>query len=221
MQTHFAFYREMRSASYKNKVVRERSWEEIFTFLDDEYDAKTSEKKETGEKIMNKWTNIRDAFIRSLKSKSGQEENKNYIYHEHLQFLSTSQEPSDTDSSMLLEESLEQNNTTLDVEEDSTNSSTSINRPAKKRSRSNKELTDIEKEIMIELKRPRLEEHKCTFFTSFEEYVADMTENEKLKLHMDILKSISEIKASRPQAVPMYVYTHENQIVRKNCVYHY
>ncbi|GBL78406.1 hypothetical protein AVEN_136067-1 [Araneus ventricosus] len=64
---------DKRSASYKNEVVRERSWEEIFTFLDDEYDAKTSsEKKETGEKIMNKWTNIRDAFIRSLKSKSGQ-----------------------------------------------------------------------------------------------------------------------------------------------------
>ncbi|GBN20636.1 hypothetical protein AVEN_99122-1 [Araneus ventricosus] len=113
---------------------------------------------------------------------------------------------------MLLEESLEQNNTTLDAEEDSTNSSTSINRPAKKRSRSNNELTDIEKEIMIELKRPRLQESKCTFFTFFEEYVADMTENEKLKLHMDILKSISEIKASRPQAVPMYVYTHKNQI---------
>ncbi|GBL78404.1 hypothetical protein AVEN_136066-1 [Araneus ventricosus] len=117
---------------------------------------------------------------------------------------------------MLLEESLEQNNTTLDVEEDSTNSSTSISKPAKKRSRSNKELTDIEKEIMIELKRPRLEEPKCTFFTSFEEYVADMTEIEKLKLHMDILKSISEIKASRPQAVPMYVYTHEKQLTLHN-----
>ncbi|GBN17222.1 hypothetical protein AVEN_87601-1 [Araneus ventricosus] len=82
---------------------------------------------------------------------------------------------------MLLAERLEQNNTILDVEEDSTNSSTSINRPAKKRSRSNQEFTDIEKETMVELKRPRLEEPKCTFFTSFEEYVADMTENEKIK----------------------------------------
>ncbi|GBN20637.1 hypothetical protein AVEN_216615-1 [Araneus ventricosus] len=46
---------DKRSTNYKNKMVRERSWEEIFTFLDDEYDAKTSsEKKETGEKIMDK-----------------------------------------------------------------------------------------------------------------------------------------------------------------------
>ncbi|GBN77001.1 hypothetical protein AVEN_19544-1 [Araneus ventricosus] len=147
---------DKRDANYKNKVVRERSWEEIYTFLDDEYDAKTSSGRiETGEKIMYKWTNIRDAFVRSLKSKrwtssSKKKKKKNYIYHEHLQFLLTSQDPSDTDSSMLLEESLEQNNTTLDVEEDSTNSSTSINRPAKKRSRSNIELTDIEKEIMVE-----------------------------------------------------------------------
>ncbi|GBN09348.1 hypothetical protein AVEN_156309-1 [Araneus ventricosus] len=76
-------------------------------------------------------------------------------------------------------------NTTLDVEEDSTNSSISINRPATKRSRSNIEVTGIEKEIMIKLKRPRLEEPKCTFFfISFEEYVAVMTAYGHIKIHI-------------------------------------
>ncbi|CAL1299597.1 unnamed protein product, partial [Larinioides sclopetarius] len=111
---------------------------------------------------------------------------------------------------MLLEESFEQHNETLEMEEDISNSSTSA-KPPKKRSRNNKEINDIEKEIMLELKRPRMEQPRCNFFSSFEEYLTYMNEHEKLKLHMDILKSISEIKASRPETVPLYLYTNENQ----------
>lgn len=43
-----------------------------------------------------------------------------------------------------------------------------------------------------------------TFFTSFEEYVTDMSEAEKLELHMKILQSISDIKAKRTQIVYFY-----------------
>lgn len=40
---------DKRNNDYRNKVVRDRSWEEIFKFLDDDYEGKTSvEKKETG-----------------------------------------------------------------------------------------------------------------------------------------------------------------------------
>lgn len=40
---------DKRDNDYRNKIVRERSWEEIFKFLDDNYEGKTStEKKETG-----------------------------------------------------------------------------------------------------------------------------------------------------------------------------
>lgn len=40
---------DKRDDNYRNKVVRERSWEEVFKFLDDEYEAKTAaEKKQTG-----------------------------------------------------------------------------------------------------------------------------------------------------------------------------
>ena len=36
---------------------------------------------------------------------------------------------------------------------------------------------------------------------SFEEYITDMTESEKLELHMSILKNISDIKSRRTQNV--------------------
>ncbi|GJQ87835.1 hypothetical protein Trydic_g1803 [Trypoxylus dichotomus] len=62
-----------KSEEYKNKIIREKSWEEIFRLIDDTYENKTTEeKKRTGEIIQQKWGNVRDAFIRSLKTKNGQ-----------------------------------------------------------------------------------------------------------------------------------------------------
>lgn len=48
---------------------------------------------------MQKWTNIRDAFFRSLKTKSGDSAKKNMCV-EHLQFLLKFAEKADTDSNM-------------------------------------------------------------------------------------------------------------------------
>lgn len=36
---------------------------------------------------MGKWSNIRDSFLRSLRTKSGDGAKRSYIYSEHLQFL--------------------------------------------------------------------------------------------------------------------------------------
>lgn len=40
-----------------------------------------------GDAITTKWQNIRDAFVRSLKKKSGQAVQRKYVYHDQLQFL--------------------------------------------------------------------------------------------------------------------------------------
>ena len=40
---------DKQSDFYKNKIEREKAWEEFFMFLDDEYEGKTSQqRKETG-----------------------------------------------------------------------------------------------------------------------------------------------------------------------------
>lgn len=49
---------------------------------------------------MNKWSNIRDTFIKSLKTKSGQAAKKKYIYSDNLQFLLKTVTPDETDSSI-------------------------------------------------------------------------------------------------------------------------
>ena len=42
---------DKRDPNYQNKIVKENSWEEIFKFFDDGFEAKTSlEKKEIGKK---------------------------------------------------------------------------------------------------------------------------------------------------------------------------
>ncbi len=155
--------------------------------------------------------------MRSLKTKSGQGAKKTYIYHEHLQFLLAYQESSQTESSMLLDS----NEVSKDVHEIESADDIAVlpavlpaastscfadtnNKLLKNQKRSRNELNDIEKEIMFELKKPKMEEQKCTFFTSFESYVTDMSETEKLQLHMNILKCITDIKARRTQNV--YVY---------------
>ncbi|KAM3962916.1 uncharacterized protein ACR2FA_003013 [Aphomia sociella] len=73
--------------NYKDRVERRSAWEEIFRLLDVGYDEMSAEEKRiTGELILNKWTNIRDTFVKSLKTKMGKPKRK-YLLHQHLKFL--------------------------------------------------------------------------------------------------------------------------------------
>lgn len=49
-----------------------------------------------GISIMKKWENIRDAFTRSLKTKTGDAAKSSYEYGEHLQFLLKSSKKEET-----------------------------------------------------------------------------------------------------------------------------
>lgn len=71
-----------------------------------------------GDVIIGKWQNIRDAFIRSLKKKSGQGYTKNYIYSEQLKFLLKIAQKDDTESSIIEEELTEDINVEDNVSEE-------------------------------------------------------------------------------------------------------
>lgn len=68
--------------------------------------------------IIGKWHNIRDAFIRSLKKKSGQGYTKNYIYSEQLKCLLKIAQKDNTESSIIEEESTENINVDDNVSEE-------------------------------------------------------------------------------------------------------
>ncbi|PZC79218.1 hypothetical protein B5X24_HaOG216706 [Helicoverpa armigera] len=75
--------------NYKDRLERRNAWEEIFNILDDTYEEMTPEEKRiTGELVLAKWTNIRDTFLKSLKTKLGKPKKK-YLLHDHLEFLVT------------------------------------------------------------------------------------------------------------------------------------
>ncbi|RVE53523.1 hypothetical protein evm_001893 [Chilo suppressalis] len=77
---------------YKDRFERRKAWEEIFSVIDEEYESMSNEERRlTGENVLNKWTNIRDTFVKSLRPKMGKPRRK-YILHDHLQFLLKGQE---------------------------------------------------------------------------------------------------------------------------------
>ncbi|CAH2090252.1 unnamed protein product [Euphydryas editha] len=195
------------SEEFKNKSLREKSWQEIFSCLDDTYEEQSrEEKKKTGLIIMSKWANIRDAFMRSLKTKNGQVKKK-YLYSEYLQFLLGCQEHSDMENSIICAD--DESSIELNERESQSNfhiidfvDTNSIN-DIRKTKRSKSDFNDTEKEPLDHLKRKDTESMSSNnenFFTSFLPYIYDMTESEKLELHMDILKSIKDIKQSRTQS---------------------
>jgi hypothetical protein len=52
---------------------------------------------------MEKWDNTRDAFIRSLRKKSGQAVTEKYVYADFLQFLLKKSDKDDKESSICVE----------------------------------------------------------------------------------------------------------------------
>ncbi|XP_045451867.1 uncharacterized protein LOC123660890 [Melitaea cinxia] len=194
------------SEEFKNKSLREKSWQEIFSSLDDTYEEQSrEEKKKTGVIIMSKWANIRDAFMRSLKTKNGQVKKK-YLYSEYLQFLLGCQALNEMDSSMCGDEE-----NSMELHERESQSSihiidfvdTNSMHDTRKAKRPKRDFDDTEKESLDRSKCKELESMSNSnenFFTSFLPYIYDMTESEKLELHMDILKSIKDIKQNRTQS---------------------
>lgn len=117
-----------------------------------------------------------------------------------MQFLLSIQEPSETHSSTLVEpvEEEEDSNERLDDPSQPTPSTSTATPSSRKITRSARDLNNIEVEIMQALKKPCMETSERPFFASFEEYISDMNETEKLQVHMGLLQSITEIKSRRP-----------------------
>ncbi|KAF7274978.1 hypothetical protein GWI33_012305 [Rhynchophorus ferrugineus] len=132
---------------------------------------------------MAKWSNIRDSFLRSLRTKSGQAAKKKYIYSDYLQFLLKVANKDDTESnfsqvateddSIKLEELTEpeislkypSKSASLFHSEPSTSTSTpSTSRSSsnKHRPKSKRQSDDIEREMPSEPKKGKQSDEACS-----------------------------------------------------------
>lgn len=149
--------------------------------------------------IINKWNNIRDAFIRSLNVKSGQAAKKPYVYHENLKFLLKFAKKAETDANIV--EETEQDHEVIaanDIEHFEEEGESRKKEPSKNK----RKIDNIEAAILKEIKENKTTNSERvltedSFFTSFIPYVKDMSEPEKIQLQMDLLSSIQKIKQNR------------------------
>ncbi|TMW54231.1 hypothetical protein DOY81_000730 [Sarcophaga bullata] len=79
------------SEEYKDRSLKETSWREICTFVNENYERMTPKAKEEFTRmIMKKWTHIRDSWVKSMKygyDEKTKKPPKPYIYHNELQFM--------------------------------------------------------------------------------------------------------------------------------------
>lgn len=167
--------------------------------------------------------NIKDSFLKSIKTKSGQGPRKNYIYGQYLQFLlypckkeyitdspSNHESMDHLDSHFIdVKESLNTyKNTTPDLTTNYDELREDSFRPHKPK-RPKQVTTPIRKlgnmQLLEELKNTITEFPQASFrmsdeeqfFQSFIPYLKDMTEGEKIELQIDILNSVRKIKQNR------------------------
>ncbi|XP_045779753.1 uncharacterized protein LOC123877244 isoform X2 [Maniola jurtina] len=73
---------------YKDRAERRAAWEQVFSLLEENYEELSSEQKRvTGEQILNKWTNIRDTFVKTLKRSRMGRPRRKYLLYDHVKFL--------------------------------------------------------------------------------------------------------------------------------------
>lgn len=159
---------------------------------------------------MAKWTNIRDAFMRSLRTKSGQGAKKCYMYGDHLQFLLKVADKDDTDSNyQQFEDESQQINSattteTLEFETCETFSGESTPSTSRHSNKSKRRgpLDEIEREILSELKKKKDSIEPCRsdqeiLLMSFLPFIRDMRESELMDFQMSVLQNIKTIKQRR------------------------
>ncbi|XP_045507477.1 uncharacterized protein LOC123703495 [Colias croceus] len=194
--------------NYKDRVERRAAWEEVFGILDEGYNEMNREEKRLmGEHVLCKWTNIRDTFTKSLKTRMGRPKKK-YIFYEHLKFLLKMTGVDYSNSEFTAEEA----QTYMKVEKDSPKESSSRKRSKKsvynenasfkstqsydKSSReyyqSDNELIEIE-----ESNDPRIMNEDEAFFASLLPTVVKYSEDERLEFRIEVLSVMRKIKEKR------------------------
>lgn len=154
--------------------------------------------------ITTKWQNIRDAFIRSLKNRSGQGYTKKYIYSDQLKFLLKIVQKDDTESSINESELFKkvddiEKNIENDIESLSNEIMQSPEHSKSTIKKNKRQLLDdaLDREILKSLKAtPTPPDEDESFFNSVLPSIKKMSEDEKFDFRIGVLNLIQSIKKS-------------------------
>ncbi|XP_022121443.2 uncharacterized protein LOC110997545 [Pieris rapae] len=189
--------------NYKDRTERRAAWEEVFTIVDDGYnDLSAEDKRITGEKIICKWTNIRDTFVKSLRSRMGAPKRK-YVYYDHLTFLLKSQildHDTNGDSVFFI------NNDNSPKKESSRKRSRRTENFASEsdyEQNHNSEVmldqsdNEIEQSVLVDTSDARVMNEDEAFFASLLPTVVKYNEDERLEFRMEVLGVMKKIRDKR------------------------
>ncbi|XP_039761357.1 uncharacterized protein LOC120634670 [Pararge aegeria] len=199
---------------YKDRAERRAAWEEVFSLLEDNYEGMSSEQKRiTGEQILNKWTNIRDTFVKTLKrSKMGRPRRK-YLLYDHVKFLI---KVTNTEEDFKVELSTDDITSYMKTERESPKEipSTSSRKRSKKleysdeEAKRSQEYENYEKyekyekmeadfAEIDECNDPRIMNEDEAFFASLLPSVVKYSEDERLEFRIEVLAVMKKIKEKR------------------------
>lgn len=156
-----------------------------------------------GELILNKWTNIRDTFVKTLKVRMGKPKKK-YLFHEQLKFLTkvTREEECPVEYNVDVPLSFFK----LEKEERTRSSGHSKKRPRhtedeedgrKSASRDLEQNSDLDLMYVDETNDPRVMNEDEAFFASLLPTVVKYSEDERLEFRMEVLGIMKNIKEKR------------------------
>ncbi|XP_072945820.1 uncharacterized protein [Epargyreus clarus] len=207
--------------SYKDRVERRTAWEEVFNILEPRYEEMSlAEKKITGENILNKWTNIRDTFVKTLKTKFGKPKRK-YILYNQLEFLikvvpdNSKSDDADYSSTECADDPIILNPLPLKYEKDSEKETSPVTYNTRKRPKKRDSVEEIKepksKEYeykssdldfveVEEANDPRIMNEDEAFFASLLPSVVRYTEDERLEFRIEVLALMRRIKDNRKWA---------------------
>lgn len=155
----------------------------------------------SGNLIKEKWNNTRDAFVRSLRKKSGQAATKKYLYADFLQFLLKITEKDETESSICGEgknestetQEEEETETVVQQMDEASTSSRDAGTLQHRRRKTTKVSDEIDRKILKSLEKIEPDEDEA-FFISVLPSVRQFSADDKLDFRMIVLKAIKDIK---------------------------
>ncbi|XP_050294293.1 uncharacterized protein LOC126734611 [Anthonomus grandis grandis] len=154
----------------KNKILRDKSWQEVFQCLEDGYDQHSQvEKKKNGELIMHKWSNIRDSLMLSLSLCE-------------LKVVKERKETSASIPNVNKKKSNNQKQTQVDIEGNILEQLNKLEKSQESPTQAARKYQHTDQEMLL---------------LSFLPYVRDMNENEMFDLQMEVLQTIRKIKHHR------------------------
>lgn len=157
---------------------------------------------------MNKWTHIRDSFMRSLKTKSGQGTKKKYIYAESMQFLFKNMAANDPESSIQSVPSTRD----YDFEPDETSASNKVvPKPIKRKKNSN-----VDQEIVnaIRSSSPLRKEQSIdedhAFLLSLLPTLKKIPEDDKMDFRIEVMQLINKYSKRNRNTFNNFSYSQDS-----------